>query len=170
MSEPTHAADREKPAIEKSPSVRSEPQRNGEASWIDRPVAQTRKWIHDHPTAAVLLAAGAGVLLGRLIAGSFSSPPPPPLSRGDRLRARARVAADSARAMMDEAGGHLVERASRARSTAESAWSEVGNRLSQAPQAGADLLDRVGQAVQHGVVRGVTKKVADWVDELHLRK
>ncbi len=137
-------------------------------SWIDASVDRTRRWIHDHPTTAVLLAAGAGLLVGRLVAGAMTTtaPPLPPPTRLERVRERAGALATQTRGQLEDFGEHLVRRGVQTRSSAQAAIGRAGETFAQFPSIGADLLTRIGEAVQNGVSRGVTQKIGEWMEQI----
>ncbi|MEM1118258.1 MAG: hypothetical protein AAGJ11_17245, partial [Bacteroidota bacterium] len=53
------------------------------------PLAAAKAWVEKHPGLAVLAAAGAGLLIGRLVTGLLPDPDPPTLA--ERVEKRARV-------------------------------------------------------------------------------
>jgi hypothetical protein len=141
-------------------------------TWFETSLDRTRRWIHDNPTTAVLLAAGAGLLVGRAVSRAMTPPPPPlpPPTRLERMRERAGSLAMHTRGQLEDFGEHVMGRAAQTRSSAQAAIGRAGESLSHVPAVGAELLSRIGDAVQQGVSRGVTQKVSEWMEQVQRRR
>jgi len=99
--------------------------------------AHARNWIVEHPTLALLLALGAGVLAGRLIKMGLQ-PAPPPLTvrarrRAERLARQARKQAQRLSRQLveqvDELGETVAERARTLRKELPEQAAELSERI-----------------------------------------
>lgn len=105
---------------------------------------RTRTWIQENPTLAVFLAAGAGILTGRLISKALEPAPPPSLSE------RARRQADR---IVAEAQRQAREAQQRARQQA----AETGEKVTrQARDFGSVIADRAA-ALREQARQGVSE-------------
>lgn len=89
---------------------------------------RVRTWIRDNPLLALALAAGAGVLSGRLIAKALKPSPPPPLS--ERARRQLEALRKRAERTASDVGQDVSKRLAQARKEAERVGREAGETLS----------------------------------------
>jgi hypothetical protein len=148
--------------------------------------ASAKKWVQDHPGAALLIALGAGVLLGR----ALSFRPAAPRSRWQRLRGDAARLTGEARRYADDAVDRVAhslgetanqlrtlgkragrEAAARVERLAEEAGSRgaQGTRLAQSAIGAA--IDSAERAASHAAVaRRAARRLRDgtvWKQTVH---
>ncbi len=98
---------------------------------------RARDWVRENPTLALLLALGAGVLAGRLVAMALQPSPPPLTERARRQAERlARQARKQARQLrrqlakqVDELGETVAERARTLRKELPEQAAELSERI-----------------------------------------
>lgn len=93
---------------------------------------RVRNWIRNNPLLAVLLAAGAGVLSGRLLAKALKPAPPSTLS--ERARRQVEALRKRAERTASEAGQDVSERVARARKEAGRIGRQAGETLAHRAQ------------------------------------
>jgi hypothetical protein len=134
----------------------------------ERCAFDARQWIHDHPASAILIALGTGLVAGRLVSSAFRSAEPVQLTARERMRERAELVASRAKDLAGSAGDQASRAVVQARHGAGEAWGHLGHFASGAQDVGVEWLSSLGDAVQQGFARGISKRIADWIESLNL--
>ena len=117
---------------------------------------QARTWAEENPTLTVVIALGAGVLVGRLLSEALKPAPPPPLS--ERLRTRGLSAASQARRYAHDVGDVVSDRAKEAGEEIVRRARELGEDVSRrAREMGQDVTRRAAD-----VMASASERTSDW--------
>lgn len=123
---------------------------------LEKARQQARTWVEENPTLTVLLALGAGILVGRVISEALKPAPPPPLSK--RLRAQGRAVASQARHYAHDVGDIVSDRAKDVGEEIARRARELGEDVSRrAREMGQDVTRRAAD-----VVATASEKTSDW--------
>lgn len=116
---------------------------------------RVRNWIRENPLLALFLAAGAGLISGRVLAKALSPTPPPTLS--DRARKQAQALRKRAERAASEVGHDVSERVARARREAERIGREAGETLSHRAQDWGDVATQRAAALRERAAKNLTE-------------
>lgn len=154
-----------------SPSSYEMPDDYASENWFDT----TKAWVEKNPALAVLAAAGAGLVIGRVVMGLVPDPEPPSLT--DRIEKRARAiekdtrksrkkAATQARAFASDAGDTVQDQLHRAADALRDAASSVSESAEHGVERTKDLAETVSDAVKVALTGVAAKKVDEWVSRV----
>ena len=117
---------------------------------------QARTWVEENPTLTVFLALGAGIVVGKLIAGALKPAPPPPLSH--RLKSQGRELASQAGHYAHDVSDVVADRAAEVGEAIVRRARELGEDVSRrARELGEDVTRRATEAVA-----ATSDRAEDW--------
>lgn len=130
---------------------------------LEKARQQARTWVEENPTLTVFLALGAGIVVGRLIAGALKPAPPPPLSQ--RLKSQGRELASQAKHYAHDASDVVAERAIEVGDAIVRRARELGDDVTRrARELGEEVTRRATDAVAAS-----SERAADWGESLSER-
>ena len=132
-------------------------------------LASAKRWVHAHPAASVFIALGAGLITGQAVSALFRDDPPEPPSMRDRLHRGASAIAARAADLADDTGDQVSRAVYQTREHTGHALDRLGRAMTSTQDVGLEWLSRVGDAVQQGVVRGVSKRISDIIERAYTR-
>ena len=135
-------------------------------------VDKARMWAEAHPGLAVLAAAGAGLVIGRIVTGLFPDPEPPSLA--ERVEKRAKVIQKQAKkqgkdlrkqasSASHDAGESLQELLDRASHALRDAAGTAGDAAEEGYEKTKDFAEHLSDAVKVAVTGVLATKIDDWV-------
>ncbi len=127
---------------------------------VEKARQQARTWVEENPTLTVLLALGAGIVVGKVMSEALKPAPPPPLSQ--RLKRQGQEAVTQARRYAHDVGDVVSERAMEVGDEIVRRARELGEDVSRrAREMGEDVTRRAAN-----VVATATERSADVHDSL----
>ncbi len=130
---------------------------------LEKARQQARTWVEENPTLTVFLALGAGIVVGRLIAGALKPAPPPPLSQ--RLKSQGRELASQAKYYAHDVSDVVAERAIEVGDAIVRRARELGEDVTRrARELGEDITRRATDAVAAS-----SERAADWGESISER-
>jgi len=113
---------------------------------LEKARQRARTWVEENPTLAVMLALGAGVVVGRIVSEALKPAPPPPLSA--RLKMQGQALASQARHYAHDMGDVVSERAAEIGDVLGRRARELGEDVTRrTKELGEDLTRRAASAV-----------------------
>jgi ElaB/YqjD/DUF883 family membrane-anchored ribosome-binding protein len=134
---------------------------------IETARSRTREWIRENPALAMVLLAGAGLFVGRLIGSAFAQPPPPTFR--ERTRMRAESLADDAGKYARDLGKLAAKNATVVGAAVASQASRSADELSHtARDFGEAIAERAAEMARMASERtaDLSEIVADRADDL----
>lgn len=136
------------------------------------PIAKVKAWAEQHPGLAILAAAGAGLVVGRLVTGLFPDSEPPSIA--DRVEKRAKVLRKEAKkrgkdlraqtsSFADDAGESLQDALHRASEALRHAASTAGDAAGDGYEKTKDFAETIADAAKVAVTGVLATKIDDWV-------
>ena len=133
---------------------------------------KARVWAEAHPGLAVLAAAGAGLVIGRIVTGLFPDPEPPSLA--DRVEKKAKVLQKQAKkqgkdlrkqasVVSHDAGESLQDLIDRASHALRDAAGTAGDAAEDGYEKTKDFAEHLSDAVKVAITGVLASKIDDWV-------
>jgi hypothetical protein len=121
---------------------------------------RARRWVEENPGLAVLGAAAAGLLIGRLVAAAIPEPEPEPLSR--QVERRAKELAKQGRYAASDAGDIVAKQLA----VAAEALGEASVAVGKGAKRGYDEAKDFGEYLAETVGQAIAKKAGTWINKI----
>jgi hypothetical protein len=131
-----------------------------ETDWL----GQTRRWVEENPAIAVVAAAGAGLVIGRLVMALFPDPEPPGFS--ERVEQRAKQLRKNASGYADDAGDVLATQLKKASEALADAAEVIAEKAEIGYEKSKDLAEVVADAAKAAVAGVVAQKADSWLGRM----
>ena len=131
-----------------------------ETDWL----GQTRRWVEENPAIAVVAAAGAGLVIGRLVMSLFPDPEPPGFA--ERVEQRAKQLRKNTSGYADDAGDVLAVQLKKASEALGDAAETIAEKAETGYEKSKDLAEVVADAAKAAVAGVVAQKADSWLGRM----